>query len=867
MSWRRFLRRANRDAESARDIQFYLDTETEDNLARGMTPEEARAAARRKFGNPTFIREEIYRRNSFGFLETLRQDLSYALRTMRHKPGFTAAVVLTLALGIGANTAVFSIVDAVFLRPLPYKDPSRLVAIWDKNVRDSGISKMFDSFQDFEEIAQHGRAFDRVAAATWAVGGRLLSGHGPTRDVLAMPVSESFFPLLGIAPARGRTFVPEDVKRGCTVVLSDRLWRGPLAGNPEIVGKSITLDGQPCAVLGIMPPGFAFYPDAAQAWILLTPGFTPPPNTIPVGVFARLKPQVSVAQAQAEVSTLHAALHRSDGHERDLVPVVYPLQEEFAFLAEAGLRTTIWVLSGAVGFVLLMTCLNVATLLLGQAFGRERELALRAALGCGRTRLIRQLLTEAMLLASIGGALGIGMAFSAVRYFHAAAPIEMPIGARVEMSVPVLGFTAAISVVTALLFGLVPAWKASRLDIIESLKTAGRGTARGAPQRLAKALIAAEMALSLMLLVGAGLLMQSVLKMDSEPLGFRAEGLAVTSVTLPAEHYPDAPRRLRFYELLASRLGNNAAFATALPPYGLGAAAALHISDKPTPPEAEIHDVGQQTISPGYFQVLGVRLLRGRAFDWRDRSSAEPVAIINETIAREYFSDEDPIGRRISVGDPSEKNPWRTIVGVVSNDKRSTNYHQIGWVERGAVLKPLAQDPPRSVSIAMRGMGADLQRAVTGVDSAVAVGDTETMQARLGRFLAYPKFRAVLLSAFAVFAVLLAAIGLYGLLRQFVAQRTREIGLRMAVGARPADVLWLIALQGGRPALAGLTAGLIGAAALSRYLSSLLYGVRSGDPSTFGVVSAILLCVAALAAFFPARRAARVDPAVALRNE
>jgi putative ABC transport system permease protein len=866
MGWRRFFHRADRDAEAATDIQLHLDIEIEDNIARGMKPDEAKAAARKKFGNPTFIREEIYRMHSVRFFETLWQDVLYALRLMRTKPGFTAMVAITLALGIGANAAVFSIVQAVLLDPLPYKNPSRLVAIWDKNVRDSGISKMFDSYQDFREVSRYARSFEQVAVGTWAVGGRLLSGYGATRNILAMPVSDSFFALLGTAPARGRTFVSEDLNRGCSVVLSDRLWRGPLNADPKVLGNSITLDDQACTVLGIMPPGFAFYPEATGLWILLTPNFSPPPDQLPVGIFARLKPGIGLAQAQAEVSRLHAATHRNDGKERDTVPVIHDLQEEFTFLAETGLKTTLWVLLGAVGFVLLIACLNVANLLLGQVLGREREFAVRAALGGGRRRLIRQLLTEGLLLASIGGALGIGVAFSAVRYFRATKPIEMPIGARVEMNWPVLAFTVAVSVVTALLFGLLPAWKASRLDAIEVLKGGGRGSIASTPQRLIRGLIATEMALSLVLLAGAGLLMESVLKMDSEPLGFRAEGLAVTSIFLPPNHYPDAAHCLQFYERLISKLGNQSAIATDLPPYG-GASSPLHIAEKPVPPQFERHDVGQRTVTSGYLEALGVRLLRGRTFDSRDRASSEPVALINEAIAREYFPETDPIGQRICVGDPGEKNPWQTIIGLVANEKTSRNYHQIGWIERAQVLRPLSQQTPRSVSIALRGSGVDLRRAIRDIDDRVAIGDIETMQGRLGRLLAYPRFRATLLSAFAAFALLLAAIGLHGVLRQFVAQRTREIGVRMAVGAKPADVLWLVVLQAARPVVAGLAAGLLGAAILCRYLGSLLYGVRAADPMTFGLVSISLICAASLGTFFPARRATRVDPMVALRDE
>jgi predicted permease len=794
-------------------------------------------------------------------VDTLIQDVRYALRLVGRKRGFAAIVALTLALGIGANTAVFSIVEAVLLRPLPYKDPSRLVSVWLRNVHETGTSKMFDSLRDYHAFAR-AHSFEQRAAATWATGGRLLRGYGPAREILAMPVSESFFTLLGAEPALGRAFAPEDVQRGCSVVISDRLWRGPLGGDRTIVGKSIVLDDRPCAVLGVMPPSFAFYPTATQAWMLLTSDFSPPPDKIPLGIFARLRPDVTIAQAQAEVSALHTALNRSDGQERDLAPMVADLHGEFTFLAETRLRTTLWILLAAVAFVLLIVCLNVANLLLGQAFARQRELSVRAALGSGRGRLARQLLTEALLLAVPGGAAGIAVAFAAIRYFRAAAPIEMPPGADVRMSWPVLAFTAAISVATALLFGALPAWRASRLDGIESLRV-GRSSTQAPPQRVMKALIAVEMALSLVLLAGAGLLMQSALRMGSEPLGFESSGLVTASVKLPVERYQDAGRRLQFYDRVLGVLGDNAALSTGLPPYGL-AIATLHITGLEV---SGSHYVGHQSVSPRYFRVMCEQLLRGREFTERDRASSEPVVIVNEALTRRYFPNTDPIGRRIALNDPSEKNPWRVIVGLVADEKRAGGFDRVGWAEQPMAFQPLAQDPPRSASIVARSSGADLRRAIAGIDETAAVGEVETMDTRLGRILAYPRFRAVLLGAFAMFAVLLAAIGLYGVLGQFVVQRTQEIGVRMAMGARPADVLRLIARQAGAPLAAGLALGLVGASVLTRSLASVLYGVQAGDPATFAAVSLTLIAAAALAAFFPARRAARVDPMTALRNE
>lgn len=782
------------------EVQFHLSMIEQRMIESGVPPEIARMQARREFGNPTFIREQTADSWRYASVDSLIQDVRYGLRLFGRKPGFTAIVALTLALGIGANTAVFSIVEAVLLRPLPYRDPSRLVVIYLRNVHETGTSKMFASLRDYRAFAR-AHSFEQAAAATWATGGRLLRGYGQAQDILAMPVSESFFALLGVEPALGRTFVPGDVQGGCSVVLSDRLWRGPLRGDGAIIGRSIELDDRSCTVLGVMPPYFAFYPTAAQAWMVLTPDFSPPPDQIPLGIFARLRPSVTIAQAQAEVSALHTALHRSDGQERDLAPLVADLHGEFTFLAEPRLRATLWILLAAVAFVLLIVCLNVANLLLGQGFARQRELAVRAALGCGRARLARQLLTEGLLLATVGGAAGIAVALAAIHYFRVAAPIEMPPGADVRMSWPVLAFTAVVSLATALLFGALPAWRASRA--VESLQ-AGRSSAQATPHRVMKTLIAAEMALSLVLLAGSGLLMQSVLRLGSEQLGFESRGLVTARVKLPVEDYQKPGRRVQFYDRVLEALGNKAALSTGLPPHGWSGLATLHI---PGREPSGSHDAGYRSVSPRYFRVMGERLLRGREFNDRDRASSEPVVIVNEALAHRYFANADPVGQRIALNEPSETNPWRVIVGVVADEKGWGGFDRMGWAVMPGAFKPLAQDVPRSAALVARGSAADLRRAVTGIDETVAIGEVEAMDAGLDRVLAYPRFRAALLSAFSLFAVLLAAIGLYGMLGQFVVQRTPEIGIRMAMGARPLDVLGLIARQAGVPLAAGLALG------------------------------------------------------------
>jgi putative ABC transport system permease protein len=809
---------------------------------------------------------------------------------LRKSPGFTVVAVLTLALGIGVNSAVFSIINGALLRPLPYPDPQQLIVVWDQGIGQSNLAKIFDTFHDFEAWEKHSRSFEQIAAETWATKSQILSGRGPAREIKTIPVSVGFFSMLGARAERGRTFIFEDMKRGCSVVLADRFWRESLGSEHDIIGKSIALDQRPCTVVGVLAPGFTFYPDGMQVWTLITPEFVVPADKLLVAVFGRLKHGVTREQAQAELTAIHTALHQADGLERTVTPIVYNLQSEFTWLAGRSLRTTLWVLLGAVGLVLLIACLNVANLLLGRSFAREREMAVRAALGSGRGRVIRQLLTEGLLLASIGGAFGLLVAFGAIRGFRAARPIELPVGADIGLDMKVLAFTMVLSILTALVFGLVPAWKATRVDINEVLKAGGRGAASsGAKQWIAKVLLASEMALSVVLLVGAGLLMQSVLRMGSTPLGFEPARVITTTLSLPSNGYADPKQRLTFYDQLIRRLDalpgvSGAALTSSLPPQGGGFTAIEVQGREPVTAATEILDVQQRQIGPGYFRVLKMPLRSGRDFDAHDRLDSEPVAIINDALAKLYFPKGDAVGQRIRTFDPrpSEprpsgsgrlKNPWVTIVGIAGSEKQAIVYQEMNWIESAFLFRPVAQDPPASLSVALRTssdqstIGIEMQRAIASMDGNIPVNAIEPLEHRISQLFTYPRFRAVLFSVFAIFTLLLAAIGLHGVLQQFVAQRTREIGVRIAVGARIGDILRLVVRQGGQPLLAGLVIGLLASAALTRYIASLLYGVGQTDPTTFGAVMLVLMATAAVAIALPARRAARVDPMVALRYE
>ena len=807
-------------------------------------------------------------------MDHLLKDLRYGARLLARSKGFAAVAILTLALGIGANVAVFSIVDATLLRPLPYRDPQRLVQILDRDTRSKGPSKLFGSHEDFREYKDHARSLEDVAAATWALRDQTLTSRGPARNVMAVPVTESFFRMLGVRPMLGRTFAPDDLARGCSVVLTHSFWTNTLGGDAAIVGHSLTLDRHSCVVLGVMPAGFAFYPNATQLWTLLTPGFQPSPADIPMLSFARLKPGVTAGQAQTELSALHSALHQSDGKERWLDISVDDLQQAFTWLTGRTLRATLWILLGAVVLVLLVACWNVAGLLLGRGFTRRRELAVRAALGGGRGRLFAQLLAEGLVLSGAGGALGVALSFWLVRWYRAVNPVDLPPGADIHVSLPVLAFAAAASIAATLVFGVAPAWQASRVDLNEALKSGGRGMT-GGRHRLGRLLVAAEMAGSVLLLAGAGLLMESVLRMRTAPLGFEPAHVFRARIALGTEHY-DAPQRVRFYDALLSSLSavpgiESAALASALPPGMAGSALAVQIEGKPEVPASRaVHDVSQQAVSPGYLQTMRVALLAGRDLDGRDRQGSLPVVLVNQALAAKYFPGENPIGRQIRTGG---REPWNTVVGVVATEARTTVYQEMGWVNTPVIYRPVAQVAPQAETIAVRAASdavpveAAIRRTVAALDPQLAVEQVQPIADDLAKILAYPRFRAVVLASFAVFALLLAAIGLEGVLAQMVAQRTQEVGVRMALGARPAAIVRLIAFEGGLPVLAGLGIGLLGAGTLGRVLQSLLYRARPTDPVILGAISLVLLAVAALAIVLPARRAARTDPMTALRSE
>jgi putative ABC transport system permease protein len=820
-------------------------------------------------------RELIEELAGSGSLRRLGQDVRFGARLFARTPGVTATIVLALALGIGATTGMFSIVQTVLLRPLPYDAPDRLVAIWDGHTRASGLSKVFASSKDFEAWSRHATSFEQMAAVTWATGEQIVSGRGPAKVVLAIPATANLFSLLGVRAAVGRTFEAHDRGRGCTVVLAHHFWRDTLGSRPGAVGDRITLDDRACTIVGVMPSTFRFFPSAADMWRLIANEHDLP--AAGVGVFGRLKPGVSRETAQAELVALHARADSDDTHRRTFAPSVYDLQQEFTWLAGRNLRLTLLALLAAVAFVLLIACLNVANLLLGRVAVRHREFAVRTALGSGRVRLLRQLLTESLLLAFAGAMVGALLAAASVQYFRAANPIELPTGVTVGIDVHVLMFTGVVAVLTALIFGLVPAWGASRADVATVLKTGGRtSTSNPRTRRLSKALVVAEMTCSVVLLVGAGLLIESVARLGTTPLGFDTKNLQTMSVRLPTRAYETLTARAGFYNRLLLTVGripglDGVALATGVL-RGRGVDV-LGVRGGPAPSaDRAVPDVAQDTISADYFKVMRVPLLAGRWFDEHDDEAAEAVAVVNAALARKYFPGESAVGRYVRYG-AHPAAPWLKIVGV-AGDQKGTNVHQeMNWVDAPFLFRPIGQAAPVQVTLILRAPAAagDLGRSVpalvAALDPEVPVGNLQSLDERIAATMAYPLFRARLLGGFAALALFLAVAGLYGVLSQMVTQRAQEIGVRLALGAPRSAVLALVAKQGMLLTGGGLVAGLAIALWLGRFLRAMLYGIGPTDAVTLMIVSLVLAAAALLATWLPARRAVRIDPIVALRQD
>lgn len=803
-------------------------------------------------------------------------DLRLAIRNLRLRPGFTAVAVLTLALGIGANAAVFSVVNAVLLRPLPYDDPARVVVLAEQTPQFPYVSVTRYNYDDWRTRSASFTAMGAVRSLNLTVAG----GAEPER-VPAKMISASLLPLLGVQPAAGRAFTEDDDRPGAegVVLLADGFARRRFPAGDSL-GQSLSLDNRPYTIVGVLPPAFELF-QAADVYV----PFGPWVATLPEdrgwhpGIFpiARLKPGVSIETARAELDGIARALEQAyPESNRNVRALITPLQDQFV----QNVRPALFLLLGAVALVLLIACANVANLLLARAVGRQKEMAIRAAVGAGRARLVRQLVIESIVLSVMGAAVGLLVAMWGVALLSGPTVSGLPRAQLIGIEWPVVGFALALALVTGLAFGLVPAVQASRVDLRESLNEDGRGSgASGARHgRVRGALVVAEVALALVLLIGAGLLLRSFAALTSQAPGFEIGNLLVVDLPLSPVTYREDATRTAMVERLVARVrqlpgAEGAAVTTMLPMHGSGAT--IHFNRAARPPRGPDDYVmaGYRAVTPEYLTTLGVPLRRGRLLEDRDREGAPPVVVINESMARQYFPDLDPLGQRIQLGtEPDPTFPTMEVVGIVADMKQS--------FEAGAkaeMFVPYLQHPDpilagmyRNTALVVRTAGRPttlagaVRAAVREIDPNQPLVNLRTMEQALSTTVAQPRLQMVLLTLFAAVAALLAVVGVYGVMAYAVSQRTQEIGVRVAMGASPGAVVRMVVGQGFALAIVGVAIGMVGAAAVSRVMQGLLFDIASADPLTFVAAPLLLLAAALTACYLPARRASRISPITAL---
>jgi len=802
-------------------------------------------------------------------MDNLLKDIRYSIRMLLRKPGFTAVAVIALALGIGANSAIFSVVNAVMLKPLPYADPSRLVSVEYVNVAKPERELNGVSPADFWDVKDQSQAFEQLAALSGGGGFSLRDADQP--DVFnGARVSFNFFQTFGVEPLIGRGFTAEDSQSGApdTVVLSYRLWMRRFGGDPAVVGRTYNSFEGGTTVIAVMPPDFKF-PSYAEVWTPLSRSSGEMRNRASryFNVVGRIKSGQTIDGALAELKTIAGRLESEHPQSnKGWTAQLTPFRERVM----GSTRTSLFVLLGAVGCLLLIACTNVANLLLARAASRRKEMAIRLALGAGRGRLMRQLLTESVVLGLAGGALGLLIAAWGLELLIGVLPsteaFQLPVEIRIDRAV--MFFTLGLSMLTGIIFGLVPAWQSSKPDVSDWLKEGGRSGS--SHQHTRSALIVAEIAVALVLLIGAGLLVQSFVRLRRVDLGYQPNGLLTMWVPAPFSRYPNDESKTRFYRRLLDEVGQ----VPGADSVSLSSEAwfgflnfQLNIESEPLPDGDAT--VRYSSIAPDYFKVLGAQIRRGRDFDDHDEAKSRGVAIINEALARRYFPDSDPIGKKIVLGYMGRRLP-REIVGVSSDIKQEelgspakpemyVPYQQVPWLGAALIVRTSIRDP--------LSLQKDLQQAIWKVDPELPVTRADTVGHHLADLVAEPRLYTLLLGVFAAVALVLASVGIYGVMSYSVTERTREIGIRMALGAAPSEVLGLVIRQGLMLATAGVAIGLAVAFALTRVLTSLLYGVSATDLATFAGVSVILTGVALAASFVPARRATKVDPMIALRYE
>jgi putative ABC transport system permease protein len=878
------LRRERLDQELDEELRSHLEMRTADNLAAGMSPEEARHEAQKRFGNTTLLKEHTREVDIVGWLDEAARDFRHALRMLQRSPGFTAVAVLTLALGIGANTAIFSVIDSVLLRPLPYHEPENLVMVWESNSQHPNPHNTV-SPPNFLDWQSRNTVFSSMAYIF--DGSDNLTGNGDPQEVVVQDVSTNFFSLLGVNPLLGPGFTPENGQPGHdnVLILSYGLWKERFAGDPAIVGKSILLNGHPQTVVGVAPQNFQ--------WFIKDGSFTGAkpqmwsPFVFPqsfhdhkqigrfLTVVARLTPSATHSQAQTQMNAIASQLEQEypdfDGHWG--VNVV-PLRQQIS----GDLRPALLVLFGAVALVLLIACANVSSLLLARAASREREMAIRTAIGASRWRIARQLLMESLLLALIGGGIGVMLSVWGSNALLAASPRNLLDLSSVSMDFRVLTFAVAATLFAGLLFGFLPSYISAHSRISETLKEGGRGSSSANRRAFARnAFVVAQLGLALVLLTGSGLLIRSFVRLIGVDPGFDTGHLLTFKISLPRSKYGTDPLRLALFQQLLSKIsavpGVRSASMESFPPLaGLGAATAVHLLSQPSRSLSDLPVANVRVVGPDYFGTMNIPLRAGRLFNPQELAQEKHAAIINQAFADKYLHGVNPLGQKAAIYikslTESELQPSE-IIGVVGD------VHQIGldtapdptvyWphpelVMSGMTILVRTTNEPLAFVSAAR---AELQQ----LDPELPLAGVATMDQLLADSLSRSRFTMLLLGIFAAVALVLAAVGIYGLIAYSVTQRTQELGIRIALGAQRRDVLRLVLAQGARLTLLGVAIGVLAARAFSRLLSTFLFGVSATDPLTFAGVASLLACVSLLACFIPARRATHVDPIVALRYE
>jgi putative ABC transport system permease protein len=870
--WRNLFHKDRVDQEFTEEIEAYLDMLTETKIREGLTPREARRNALAELGGVEQVQEKVREIRMGQLLETAWRDVRFGVRALVHSPIFTVVTVLSLALGIGANTAIFSVVNGLLLRPLPYPEPEQLVDVWHTPPQQSfpGLDRFSVSPANYLDWKAQSSAFEQMAVYSYS--GLSLSTSNDPLPLIGAAVSPDFFSVLRSSAMQGRTFTRDEDQPGRdqVVVISDALWQRAFGGNPNIIGQTLTLNSRSFTLVGIMPAGFEF-PQEAELWVPLA--WDDKERQIrsihDYLVIARLKQNVSPQQAQAEMSTISSRLEQQYAEDnKGWGAVVIPLREDLV----ADIRPALLVLFCAVGFVLLIACANVANLMLARGANRQKEMAVRIALGAGRARLVRQLLTESVLLAVTGGLLGLLLAVWGSRMLVRLG--GLPNSGDIGIDTWALGFTLLVSFAAGIIIGIVPALQFTRTSVSDTLKQgSGRTGGSSMKQHTRKALVISEVALSLVLLIGAGLMIRSFWKLQNVNPGFDTSNALTMSVALTPIRYSEPHQQLAFIDRTIEQIRTvpgvvSVGATSTVPLAGRGSTQPFSVEGRPTGAVAEQPMAQTRYISPDYFQAIGIPLRQGRFFSDHDRDNSVPVVIISDAMARRFWPGENPIGMRLTPSFHLEQGA-REIVGVVGDVKSSG----LDVDSAAMMYLPYKQTPRPYVSFVVRtasnpeSMVQPVSKAIYSIDKEQALTDVQTMEQVLTASVSGRRFNMTLLLAFAGVALMLAAVGVYGVMNYTVTLRRRELGIRMALGAETRDVLRLVLGQGLTLTLIGVVVGLISAYALTRLMASLLYGVTATDYITFASVSAVLIAVGLAASYVPARRATKVNPTIALRTE